>query len=136
MVVGQPGVGRRDADRDRPGDPAARVHHHQRGRRRPRVQPPAPLRAAHRAIRFRYPSKPGDPPQAPVSLITVLLVPVIAAIVTVAISGNWKLIFIGLLSPLGALLTRSGSRRRSLQDYDRRVKTYGEAMERATSDIE
>ena len=86
--------------------------------------------------RFRYPSKPGDPPQAPVSLITVLLVPVIAAIVTVAISGNWKLIFIGLLSPLGALLTRSGSRRRSLQDYDRRVKTYDEAMERAANDIE
>ena len=86
--------------------------------------------------RFRLPGKPGEPPQAPVSLITVLLVPVIAAIVTVAISGNWKLIFIGLLSPLGALLTRSGARRRAQQDYDRRVKEYDEAAERVGNDIE
>ncbi|MDO0925066.1 FtsK/SpoIIIE domain-containing protein [Streptomyces sp. TG1A-8] len=86
--------------------------------------------------RFRLPSRPGDAPQAPVSLITVLLVPVVAAIVTVLVSGNWKLIFLGLLSPLGALLTRSGSRRRSLREHERRVQAYEEAMTRIGTDVD
>ncbi|MGW5498745.1 FtsK/SpoIIIE domain-containing protein [Streptomyces olivaceoviridis] len=98
--------------------------------RPPRFVPPTA------ASRFRLPSRPGDAPQAPVSLITVLLVPVVASIVSVLVSGNWKLIFLGLLSPLGALLTRSGSRRRALRDHERRVQAYDEATARIDADVD
>lgn len=97
--------------------------------RPPRFVPPrAPMR-------FRLPQPPGKAPQAPVSLVTILLVPVITSIVSVLISGNWKLIFLGLLSPLGALLTRTGSRRRGLQEFEQRVSEYDEATTRINADV-
>jgi len=98
--------------------------------RPPRFVPPvAPSR-------FRLPSPPGNAPQQPLSLITILLVPVVGSIVTVLATGDWKLIFLGLLSPLAAVLSRTGSRKRARVDYEQRIQAFDEATGRAREDIE
>jgi S-DNA-T family DNA segregation ATPase FtsK/SpoIIIE len=98
--------------------------------RPPRFVPPVAM------SRFRLPQSPGKPPQSPVSLIAVVFIPVIAAIASVVISGNWKLIFLGLLSPLGAILTRTGAKRRAQKDYEQRQQEYERATARTTADID
>jgi DNA segregation ATPase FtsK/SpoIIIE, S-DNA-T family len=85
--------------------------------------------------RFRLPSPPGPAPQQPLSLLTILLVPVVGSIVTVLATGDWKLIFLGLLSPLGAILSRTGSRKRTRLDYQHRVQEFEEGTARAQEDI-
>jgi len=86
--------------------------------------------------RFRLPASPGAAPQQQLSLVTILLVPIIGSIVTVLATGHWKLIFLGLLSPVGAVLSRTGSRKRTRADYEQQVQAFEEATARARQDIE
>jgi len=86
--------------------------------------------------RFRLPSPAGAAPQQPLSLVTIVLVPIVGSIVTVLATGDWKLIFLGLLSPVGAILSRTGTRKRTRVEYEQRVKEFTEATARTQQDIE
>lgn len=97
--------------------------------RPPRLVTPVP------DLRFRLPRPPGAAPRPPVPLLPVVLLPVVTAIVTVLITGNWRFIVLGLLSPVAALLTRSGTRRAQLQEHARLVTEYEETDARIQADV-
>jgi S-DNA-T family DNA segregation ATPase FtsK/SpoIIIE len=86
--------------------------------------------------RFRLPASPGAAPHQQLSLLTILLVPIVGSIITVLATGEWHLIFLGLLSPLGAVLSRTGSRKRTRAEYEERAQAFEEATARTRQDIE
>ncbi|WP_159617338.1 FtsK/SpoIIIE domain-containing protein [Arthrobacter zhaoguopingii] len=96
---------------------------------------PPRLRHTPPATRFRLPRKPGEPPRNAIPLLPLVLIPIVASLLTVVITGNWRFILFGLLSPVAALLSRSGNRKSQLQDHERRVTDYRETTERIGEDI-
>jgi S-DNA-T family DNA segregation ATPase FtsK/SpoIIIE len=100
-----------------------------------RFNRPPRLVPARPALRFRLPQPPGQPPRQTVPLVAVLLVPVVGAIIMVLITGNWRLIFLGLLSPVAALFLRNSGRKRQLAEHAEKVKEYTERTERLDQDI-
>jgi DNA segregation ATPase FtsK/SpoIIIE, S-DNA-T family len=86
--------------------------------------------------RFRLPTPPTKPDKRPVPLLPVLLLPVAGAIGTIVATGRWTFVFIALLSPIAALLSRSSGRRQEMQKYLGQAKEYEQKLARLHADIE
>ena len=86
--------------------------------------------------RFRLPTPPRRSETSPIPLATLLLTPVGAALTGILITGRWSFIFLALLSPLAALLTASGSRRRGRKSYGRQLQEYRATLARVQADVD
>lgn len=87
------------------------------------------------ALKFRLPRKPGQPPRSAIPVLPLVLLPIAGALLTVIITGNWRFILFGLLSPIAALASRSGNRKAQLIEHERRVKEYEETTQRIRKDV-
>ncbi|MBQ1016721.1 cell division protein FtsK [Micromonospora sp. D93] len=85
---------------------------------------------------FRLPVEPTKPDKRPVPLVTLLLMPAIGALVGILATGNWRFIFLALVSPLGALLTQFGTKRRGKQSLAEQTQEYEEKLARVRTDID
>ncbi|MFI2664254.1 FtsK/SpoIIIE domain-containing protein [Micromonospora carbonacea] len=85
---------------------------------------------------FRLPVEPTKPDKSPVPLVTLLLMPAIGALVGILATGNWRFIFLALVSPLGALLTQFGTKRRGRQSFAEQTQEYEEKLARVRADID
>ncbi|MGB2566946.1 FtsK/SpoIIIE domain-containing protein [Micromonospora citrea] len=85
---------------------------------------------------FRLPVEPTEPDKSPIPLATLLLMPAIGALVGILATGNWRFIFLALVSPLGALLTQFGTKRRGKQSFAEQTQEYEEKLARVRADID
>ncbi|MFY1575887.1 FtsK/SpoIIIE domain-containing protein [Verrucosispora sp. WMMD703] len=85
---------------------------------------------------FRLPAAPTESDKSPIGLVTLLLAPAIGALVGILATGNWRFIFLALVSPLAALLTQFGAKRRGRQSHAERMQEYEEKLLRVRADID
>lgn len=85
---------------------------------------------------FRLPAAPTKPEKSAIPLATVLLLPAVSALIGILTTGNWKFIFLALVSPLAALLTQFGSNRRRRLSFGEQLRTYQEKLARVRADID
>jgi S-DNA-T family DNA segregation ATPase FtsK/SpoIIIE len=86
--------------------------------------------------KFRLPAEPVKPEKNHFPLVTLLLTPAIGALVGILATGNWRFIFLALVSPIGALLTQFSSRRRGTQSFAEQMQEYDEKLARVRADID
>ena len=86
--------------------------------------------------RFRLPVLPQRSEVSPVPIATLLLTPVGAAMTGIFITGSWRFVFLAVLSPIAALITMFGSRRRGRQSYARQMQDHQATTSRVRSDID
>ncbi|WP_203718591.1 FtsK/SpoIIIE domain-containing protein [Asanoa siamensis] len=86
--------------------------------------------------RFSLPSEPRKPERNPIPYATLLLTPVGAALVGILVTGSWRFVFLALLSPLAAMLTQLGTRKRGKVSFAEQMRDYRAALGRVRVDID
>ncbi|MDP9792710.1 S-DNA-T family DNA segregation ATPase FtsK/SpoIIIE [Catenuloplanes nepalensis] len=86
--------------------------------------------------RFRLPAEPRKPERNPIPFATLLLAPAGAALIGILATGSWRFVFIALLSPVAALLTLFGSRKRGRVSFAEQVARYQETLARVRADAD
>ncbi|MYS24777.1 cell division protein FtsK, partial [Streptomyces sp. SID4948] len=98
--------------------------------RPPRFLPPPA------GVRFRLPAPPVRPDKRPIPLLPVLLLPAGGAAIAIVVTTTWTFVFVALLSPIAALVTRFGGRKRARLTYREQKKQYDTALARVRADID
>ncbi|WP_326550668.1 FtsK/SpoIIIE domain-containing protein [Micromonospora sp. NBC_01813] len=86
--------------------------------------------------RFQLPTEPRRPDRNPIPLATLLLTPVGAALAGILITGRWSFVFLAFLSPVAALLTLLGSRKRNRVSFAEQMREYQEKLARVRADAD
>ncbi|MEU4160435.1 FtsK/SpoIIIE domain-containing protein [Actinoplanes sp. NPDC026670] len=86
--------------------------------------------------KFRLPVEPAKPEKNHFPLVTLLLTPAIGALVGILATGNWRFIFLALVSPIGALLTQFSTKRRGTQTFAEQMQEHEEKLARVRADID
>ncbi|WP_223189804.1 FtsK/SpoIIIE domain-containing protein [Nonomuraea terrae] len=97
--------------------------------RPPRFVPDSP------APHFQLPAPPDKPQRRVLPLLPILLVPALAAVVAIVVTGTWAFVFFALLSPIGALLTQSGNRKQSRIGYADQLAEHEKRVARVRTDV-
>ncbi|PZG23114.1 FtsK/SpoIIIE domain-containing protein [Nonomuraea aridisoli] len=84
---------------------------------------------------FQLPAPPDKPQRRVLPLLPILLVPALAAVVAIVVTGTWAFVFFALLSPIGALLTQSGNRKQSRVGYEEQLAEHEKRVARVRADI-
>ncbi|MCM4083801.1 FtsK/SpoIIIE domain-containing protein [Paractinoplanes hotanensis] len=85
---------------------------------------------------FRLPTEPAKPEKSTFPLASLLLAPAIGALVGIIATGNWRFIFLALASPVAALFTLFGTKRRKQQTFDEQMEAYEEKLARMRAEID
>ncbi|MEV4708500.1 FtsK/SpoIIIE domain-containing protein [Actinoplanes sp. NPDC049316] len=85
---------------------------------------------------FRLPTEPAKPEKNSFPLASLLLAPAVGALVGILSTGNWRFVFLALVSPAAALFTQFGTKRRKRQSFDEQLQAYDEKSLRVRQEID
>lgn len=97
--------------------------------RPPRIRPP------RRQTRFRLPALPKEPPRSPLPWLLALL-PLVAAVALMLLTGSRTLLLLALLSPLSIIANHIMSRRHGRRSHAEQMQEYRERKERIERDAQ